>query len=875
MLLSVLCLVPGLCAQPWLLAQVDEDYTGDTAARPNIPSRAAMPGAGSGEVQLNVRSFGLGNVARPGEWIGINVEVSDSSDKVRTVIVRIAVPDLDGDTALMQRVIVTNPGAIQRVWLYFRLPFGLSAGTDFNLSASEAVASGAGEGEAQQYSPGRLLGTLRYTVNPNSDVPMGLGLLPIIGNHGAGLEQYAWVPDSPNVVYPKHSLTSHEFTRVVTGIPLNAIPDRWQGYCGITALAWTSAASEDSPLNIGKFQADAIREYVRRGGHFIVVLPNVGQNWIGQPNNPLADIMPAARVTRTEGVSLDKYRTLITSDPDVTYPTDSVVQTFAPESGTAWPADTLPIMVGPDAEGFGSEAVVVRRVVGAGMVTVVGLDLASIKLQSRTHAFMAERFWNRVLGKRMRIPTPAEIAAGRKGTPGFTGAKDAENFDYRTQLAEIDRPVAAAVNNEGTAALGLLLAFIVFASYWLIAGPVGYFVLKQRNWKRHAWVGFMAATAVFTAISWGGANIMRGRRVTGHHLTIVDGVYGQPIQRARSWLGLFLPKYGEQEVSLAPSTGTGAEWHNLIATWENPTAASAGWSSFPDAAPYIVDCRSPDTIRFPVRATTKQVQMDWAGALPEGWGMPHPIADPSVPVGKEIRVLDKKGAKRRQSMDGQITHNLPAPLKDVWVVFILGPSSRANVMGPYDLPLDAYYAKVNFANGDWKPNDPLALDVVFQDSSPAVGLLDSLVPHGSNYINYGQTDYPPAQLSRAISFMDLAQPPEPMKTNTDVGRTVLYRNCTHGLDLSRWFSQPCIIVIGELGTNDNDAQAQVECPLPIRVDNLAPNDVRKRLTGRTIVRWIYPLDAAPFKAGGAAAPTTDPDDLDKLIDKQSPPSPNG
>jgi hypothetical protein len=858
--LSVLLLLA-----PSLRAQVDEDYTGQTPARPQVPSRAANPGRGSGEIDLTVRSFGVGNNARPGEWIGVWVEISDHADKARNVIVRIVDRDLDGDDALMQRTIVTNPGATQRVWLYMRLPFGDASSTDYDLTASDAVASGSGEGDAQQYSPGRLLGTLRYTVPTSAAVPMGIGTLPVVGPHGSGLEQYMWVPDTTGG-FPKYALTGHEFTKVSTGLNLASLPDRWQGYSGITALAWTSAASEDNPLNLRKDQADAIREYVKRGGHFVIVLPNVGQNWLAQPNNALAEILPAAKVTRTEGVSLEKYRTLLTGDTEVAYPAESVVHSFAPE-GTTWPGDTFPLMVGPD-----GETVVLRRVVGAGIVTVVGFDLASIKLQQRTHAFMAERFWNRVLGKRLRIPTPAEIAAGRKGqpTPGFVKDKEADSYDWTGQINDIDRSVVAAVNNEGTAAVGLLLAFVVFAGYWLLAGPVGYFVLKQRNWKQHAWVAFMLATGVFTAVSWGGASVLKGRRISGHHLTIIDSVYGQPVQRGRAWIGLILPKYGEQEVALASSSGSGMEWHNLISTWENPSVTgNTGWSTFPDARPYVVDCRTPDTIRFPARATTKQIQMDWAGALPDGWVMPHPLADPSVPVGKEIRIVDKPDQKERSwAIEGQVVHNLPAALKNVWVTVVRAPIERI-ALPATELQVSAYMVRLS---ADWKPGEPLTLDSLLTKpismSDRADAALSRIVPEPSRTGFPG--DYRTDDMARAISFMDMAKPADPVKGSNYATRTILNRNSTHGLDLSRWLSQPCIIIIGELGSNDRGDENQVECPLPIRVDNLAPNDARKRLTGRTIVRWIYPLEAAPFKAGASAGPTNPPDELDNMLDKQSP-----
>jgi hypothetical protein len=61
---------------------------------------------------------------------------------------------------------------------------------------------------------------------------------------------------------------------------------------------------------------------------------------------------------------------------------------------------------------------------------------------------------------------------------------------------------------------------------------------------------------------------------------------------------------------------------------------------------------------------------------------------------------------------------------------------------------------------------------------------------------------------------------------------VAQRRYTHGLDLSRWFTQPCIIIIGEV--------ANAPGPVPVSVDG---RDVE--ITGRTIFRWIYPLEGNP------------------------------
>ncbi|MBC7834429.1 MAG: hypothetical protein H7Y88_04920 [Phycisphaerales bacterium] len=56
---------------------------------------------------------------------------------------------------------------------------------------------------------------------------------------------------------------------------------------------------------------------------------------------------------------------------------------------------------------------------------------------------------------------------------------------------------------------------------------------------------------------------------------------------------------------------------------------------------------------------------------------------------------------------------------------------------------------------------------------------------------------------------------------------------THALDLSRWLTQPCIIIIGQM-------PGGAPSPTPIYVDDQAIST-----KGHTVVRWIYPLPADP------------------------------
>lgn len=820
---------------------VIERSTPEATTPPPAPVRAAAPGRGTGDVQLKVQSFGVGNRPRAGAWVGVPIEVTDNSPKVRNVMIRLACPDLDGDIVLMQRVIVTNPGAPQRVWIYLRLPFSRLDDATFEVTAHEALESG-GSGDTVQYSPGRLLGTTRYRVPNASPVDTAIGLIGIVGNRAAGLEQYGTLRDSGSGNY---AVTGHELTEIVGGLAPAGLPDRWFGYSAFEALVWTSDRAEDQPTQLRDAWAEAVREWVRRGGHLVVVLPQVGQVWLNQPSNPLSDIMPVVQVTRKEGVDLEGYRSLLTRDAGANMPKDAVVHTFTPTDGTNWNADTQPIMAGAD-----GTAVVVRRKVGVGMVTVIGLDVTSAKLQNQARAVMPDQFWNRVLGKRLRVLTSTELAAMLPPRKKMPDGSEPPEYDFAIQgIEHIDQRIAVFIANEGRAASGLLLAFVLFVAYWLVAGPVGYLALKQRNMKQHAWLAFVATTGVFTLIAWGGANILKPRRVHGQHFTVIDSVYGQNVQRGKSWQGIFLPSYGEQAISVASSESTGGSWHNLITSWDPPGQRNAGaFSMFPDSRGYVVDARQPDTITVPARATTKQVQIDWAGGLPANWGMIRPLADASVPVGQEIRVIERSGpggGERTWSIAGTLTHGLPAALENVHVALVLAPAPKLTELQITSVPYTTVIAAVG-GGGKWEPNTALDLDLLFPKEISGLkdDLLAKLVP-SAGALSVGamiQETRSPTEAALAMTFFDMLKPPDQVNaTPNGRGRVIMRREATHDLDLSRWMTQPCVIVFGEIGSTD-----AAESPIPVRVDDLSGEDVRKSMKGRTVVRWVYPLQPRPM-----------------------------
>ncbi len=795
---------------------------------------------GTGDILMQVGQFGVGGAARPGDWAGIELLATDSSNKPRNILFRIRLRDPDGDRPLMQRVVTMNPGIRQSVWLYARLPSALASGGLIEFTAHEAVEIKNGLGEVVGYEPGVLQAVLPLQTTPNQMVPTANGLIAIVGRRRAGLDQYQANRRSGS----SYSPTGHEITELLDGIEPARMPDRWMAYAPFEAVAWTGAASTEQPSLLSETQAEALREWVRRGGHLIIIVPPAAQGWVGVPGNPLESILPIVTLDRREGENLDDLRPMLTRRADVPLPDRAVVNYFRPRAD-AGPTDAMPILNGPD-----GTPVVVRRLVGTGAVTLIGIDLTTRPLADVAGALQADLFWHRVLGKRLPLLSPADL---EREMIGDMAANRRPRWQFARQDADLDGAIGGLVTRSARAAAGLLMAFVIFVLYWLAAGPVGFYVLKERNWKQHAWIAFVGAAAVFTAISWGGASVMRTRKIEGQHVTLVDHVFGQTNQRARAWFTVLLPRYGEQRVAVGSQQDV-ERWRHTLAAWEAISGTGgSGLASFPNARSYVVDCRQPWALEVPARATTKTFQADWAGGLPGNWRMIRPVAPEGTPIGSEIRVVPNDGPGRAWRLEGSITHDLPGELQSVDIIVVLGqtnlraPTATSLAYSNGELQARAF-AFSKPGGGSWKPGEVIDLGAItggdvrtpIQD---ATVWLRALVPQSSTGIGMSPNERALRDVTASLNALALFSVLAPPDADLSATQTVARRHSTHGWDLSRWFTQPCVIVIGHLA--DDGTGKPTECPVPISVDNSDPELTRRGIVGRTMVRWVYPLAPAP------------------------------
>lgn len=780
-------------------------------------------GGGADAVKIDLVSFGFMGAPRPGEWMGVLVQVTDTAPQPREIIVEWPLLDPDGDTALYRRRITTNPGVRQNVWLYGRLPFRFQGGE------AEIRAYAVSDERGTQ---GAMAGRLPLNIPIGQMVPTQVAELGVVGKAVSGLELLAVTTESERALPG-----GHESTQILDGVRIIDLPDRWMGLASISTLVWTTITGEGDPANLSEAQAQAVREWVERGGHLIVILPAVGQTWLtagtgAGGGNRLSAIMPRVQVEREENADLNDYRELLRDAEQnrkrAALPKSTTVHLFTPSKG-AQRGEAVTVLAGPD-----GRSVVSRRSVGIGAVTVIGINLASQGVLA-AGGVQADVFWNRVLGRRGELMTPS----------AYTLLNNTNKIARLRAEVNIEDGLVASIAKTGEAARGVLLAFLVFVAYWLLAGPVAFRVLKMRGATRHAWVAFVLLAGVFTAIAWGGAAAMKPRKIEATHLTFLDEVYGQPVQHARMWASVLLPTFGRMTIGVKPdegAAGNATAAHNVIAAWEPASAVGTGVDRFPDATGYVVESRQPEQFAAPTRSTVKTVEADWLGA--PRWKTPMPTSEGGV------RIVPNPGEGKKFLVQGSLVHQLETPLRNVRIIavasqFGLRSNDKRGVLAD---------ASAVVIRQEWGANQPLDLDALFNVSGVASlqSMMDSLTPSensgGRQYTRNGRLEIDsPNALSEtqlvALSLFSLLAPPEPSTPND---RPVqVRRHATHGLDLSRWVTQPCIIVIGEIG---GDGKEGTPTPVPLTVDG---EPIRS--TGRTVVRWVMPLESRPPGYGGAAA----------------------
>ncbi|MBT8484674.1 MAG: hypothetical protein KJO43_03780 [Phycisphaerae bacterium] len=786
------------------------------------------------DVVIEVERFGAGDHYRPGEMTGVLIALTPTPeselDTATNAWVQWEVVNADGDVAERGRPITLTKGQTSRVWLYAPLDPNTLPGTAWPVRVF-AYEDG---------TRGRELGGQRIAAPGSGRVEIIEGMIGVIGQSQMGLNQLRLARLGGGV-----APTAHEDTMLVWGLRPRDLPDGWEGLRGLEAIAW----SEELPQDLSAPQVAAVREWIRRGGHLIISLPEDTNPWgLGEiGRSRFEDLLPTRRPRKDEDVPLGTLMPVLAkaravrSDANFSVSLHVFGDVRAPE---AQPDNQYePLIALPD-----GRVIAIQRLFGHGRITLVGLDLSNRRLGAIPLSNgmvgglpQADQFWNRILGRRADTPTGGELAE-MDTVERLTRASPSE---HNIGVGSLFRQ---RINMSQRAGAGLIMALLLFGLYWLVAGPGGFYALRAYKAAHHAWLVFAGAAALFTALAWAGVNLLRENETRIEHITVLDRI-ARPagsewsdrdpqLERAASWMSVYVPGYGQTEITIEPVADLDPvpTPRDMIMSWTPPLESIP---RFPNADRYEVDVRNPAALELPARSTATHLYAHWLGSVDTDWGglLYESTTDP-------IRVTTD--ARGREQIEGTLTSQLPGTLTDVKIIWVWNqrvrsaryeldgegreePWVRANQSGemlnvgrmygggqivpgvPYPLPTNGQAANLNLAvNIDEKYVNE------FEGTS-------SLAPTPGGQL-------PTEQYLEMLSLYQQLRPPKYMRPpgqpspDTMIARRYLARE----IDLSHWFNRPCLIVIGYLQDS--------ECPIPIAVNGSAPQS-----NGLTMVRWIMPL----------------------------------
>ncbi|MGV6813675.1 MAG: hypothetical protein ACWA5W_01555 [Phycisphaerales bacterium] len=788
------------------------------------------------DVELSVANFGVGGLAREGDWAGIQVQVLDHGSETRDLVLRMSIRDADGDDAQYDRVITANAGVQQSFWLYCWIPFR-SSQQDFEIKAYEAIDDGGGDSGGLGFRAGVMVGKVMvYT--PRLE-PATVGFAGVLGNNQLGLDQYG-VSVGNQLARP----FGHEFIRSVKGLGVENLPDRWQGLSAFGTIVWEGAGSaKTDPSRLSPEKARALRNWIERGGHLVIVMPSAGDPWYAG-SHPLGQILPSIKMPRRhEGVDLERYRPMITESLNGKLPSNAVLYSFEPMDDQKNEDVNAAGLAVPVLKTVDGEVVAIRRLIGSGMVTLVGLPVNHPALR-RLGLPDPEAFWHRIIGQRGAVTRPEQIT-------------DEQQEDASTRHGvDFDADLAGAIDKTGRAVQGVLFGVVVFVLYWIVAGPGGFGLLKAKGKKQHAWMFFVASIGVFTAMAWLGATALRPKTTNISHFTMLEGVYGQGVERTRTWMSIMLPSYGQASVSLVDPEEEAAfrmnQTSDVLLPWVSPDALGTLTQGFPDNSGYRIESRNPSTLRVPTRATVKSFEADWSGMLSQAWGMPMPVGEPGE-IGEPRLTLSGT------TVQGKIVHSFPSGLHDVRI-FVLGGQvpilQPGQEIGRRMIARTAVFAP-NFGSQGWLPGE--ALDLGVQTKVVDAKSKARLGAYFGSALKYGVDQSALTRSSGTIvdrmiagMFISQLEPPRYGTQNDPVGTKLALRRVLHGWDMGRWFTQPTLIVVGVVDIEPDDASPD-GMPTPVWI-----NGKRVKASGKTIVSWVYPFDAnAPGFLGSVSPPANE------------------
>ncbi len=486
-------------------------------------------------------------MARPGAWVPVYVDVQASDPVHGTVTVRFAGGD-DSDPA--RRPFDVARGGSRRIVVPKRVP-----AWGYNLEVE--VRDGRG----------RALKSENLEVRGGAMSPEALRVL-VVGEDPLGWPMLQTVTHGPVIGHPDTAQADFRPVLVENLLPPD-LPTHWFGWSSVDILVWP----RPDPAALTPEQQAALSGWVAAGGTAFIALADDYGRWTASPLGELAPVRSLGMIMSPS--ARDVLRTAAGSRgalPD-TEPVPIVdIAPFAPTEALLADDSGKPL--------------VLRAPVGGGQVVLTSFDPAAAELSGRVDR---ELLWRNLFGlwaPREQGADPdlsfEELAVERSNDergfglvrppwpevracvlrPSTAAFADVLPRDLTAQLTDWVEPGQwwnqlreRLVHFEGAAplTLGFIIGFGLL--YLLFIGPLDYFVLRRVGRPMLTWISFPVLAIAFSVAAGVIVRQQKGGESEVRCYEVHDVVTQAGLERRTAWCSMWAGR--RADVQLRPAQGVG------------------------------------------------------------------------------------------------------------------------------------------------------------------------------------------------------------------------------------------------------------------------------------------------------------------------------
>lgn len=371
--------------------------------------------------------------------------------------------------------------------------------------------------------------------------PQGVNLL-------TSLPEYQ-VPSTPNAPASAQDGIVTQPIRLPDGLP-----GRPLGFEGLDAVVIDTSSTEAMQA-LGGGRGEAIREWVRRGGHLVV---GVSSRWQAVRDSVLAEMLPAVPNGLAQINDFGALETYAGSNIPVTPAGGDRVSVCRLEQVEKRGGKVL--------DATAATPLIVRGSFGFGRVTVLAMDVDQPPFSTWEDR---NKLWAKLLDLR-----PLNLGATDQSGGAF----------YSYNVTDLSTRLGEALNQfPGVKLVPFAwVAFFIFV-YILLIGPGDYFFLKKVLKRMElTWVTFPIIVLTVSLLAYYSAYAIKGTDLRINKLDVVDiDTLGNRV-RGTTWATIFSPQNRDYQVSLSPRPVPSnpeeaqAASASLVATSDRPTPLAAG-----------------------------------------------------------------------------------------------------------------------------------------------------------------------------------------------------------------------------------------------------------------------------------------------------------